>query len=586
MPGILGQNIEIHVDSVAGSDTNNGTTPALSVQTLTKAATLLTAGHKLGLARGSYWREQFNIPAENINIAIYGTGAMPVIDGADVVVGTWTQPDAGTYPDVWSIAWSRAIIGTVNEPLGLWLNGVRPALQTTLANLQANGGWHTTSLMAVNSTVSIKSATDPNSSGDLYEIGKRQFAFNGHSTTLLATRTAIYLGPIEVKRCLGHYNAGSFGLGSAAKVLLRDGTIHHSVTEATSTEDSIATEYSPQIINALCTAYRSVGTGFAHTFRRCMALLPGAASRLTNGASGFYAHGSSPSTIQKLTVEACLTRGAALAGADATTLEVLNGYCEDAYGPTIALGLTNTTSTIRRLLGWDTNGTPNNGGQGSIRRTNAAIGLTVEDWACYIAGFPVLNTAAGSATFTNCSTVSRNLFGWNSGAPTLNYCVLQGGRSLDVLTGFTGDFNVYYFVGQAAPQFNMNGVTYGGLNMTLWQAGSGQDANSVFLKHADQVSGNGIAFWLGVSSGANTGPAAGDYRINPSARVYNGAGATLSGVFADGVTPITRAGAQTHYDFNLRSVVAGPPTRYPTLPATIAEMRTYLESPTGWNFYP
>lgn len=123
-------------------------------------------------------------------------------------------------------------------------------------------------------------------------------------------------------------------------------------------------------------------------------------------------------------------------------------------------------------------------------------------------------------------------------------------------------------------------------SLSTFQAASGQDAHSVYVKLSEQVSGNGIALWLGIASGANAGPADGDFRINPAARVYNGAGAMLSGVFSDGVTPITAAGPQEHWNYNLRSVVAGPITRWPILPATIAEMRTYVENPNLWNFYP
>ena len=49
----------------------------------------------------------------------------------------------------------------------------------------------------------------------------------------------------------------------------------------------------------------------------------------------------------------------------------------------------------------------------------------------------------------------------------------------------------------------------------------------------------------------------GDFRINPNAYVYNGAGTRLTGTFADGTTPITAAGPQAYWDFNQRAVVWG-----------------------------
>ena len=134
-------------------------------------------------------------------------------------------------------------------------------------------------------------------------------------------------------------------------------------------------------------------------------------------------------------------------------------------------------------------------------------------------------------------------------------------------------------------------VTY--QTLADWQtATSGQDANSVYILPADQVAGGANALWLGYTEAAaltdlaTIGPAVGDFRINPSARVYGGDNTAYIGTYADGTTPITEAGPQLHWNWNTRAAVAGPPTRWPDVPETLAESRTYISDPAAWNFYP
>lgn len=594
---------DFYVDSSRPDDTGDGLTLATAKKTLSAARALLTAGKYLALARGSYWREQFDIPANSITLGVVGSGDMPVIDGADVVTTGWTQPDAGTYPNVWSRSWTRSSATTTgSEVLGYWEAGARTTRRTSLANLQAgsNGDWHTTSLTNQTSTVSIRSAADPNSDGILREITKRHYGINGHSTILGASRTGVSItGPLEIKRCVGHYNTltGPFD-GSNKRLFLRDGNIHHTVTEGLLTEDVVATEFSLDAAPSVFVAYRADGSVFDHTFRRCLALLPGGASRpQTVNASAFYAHASTGNAeARNVVIDGCLSRGLAFGSASADSLTITNAYAEDAYAGYV--GATSSVNTITRLVVRDTttSGSAATIRYGVRRSSNVVFTpqLALTDSAIYIAsageGATLGNTYPTTLEKTAFISLTGSPVAGQSGdrcAPTINRCILWGARTYNEFqTGYVGDFNVFYFIGQPAPQFHYNGTVYGGANMTAFQAASGQDANSVFLKAVDQVSGNGIAFWLGVSSGANAGPADGDWRINPSAKVYNGAGSALTGVFADGVTAITTAGPQGHYNYNTRAVVAGPPTRYPVLPATIAEMRTYLESPTTWNFYP
>lgn len=578
----------VFVDSSRPDDTGNGLSAATAKKTIAAAQALLTTGSVLGMARGSSWREQLTIPANSIGLCVYGAGAMPIIDGADVA-GVWTQPDGVTYPNVWSQSWSRTSTTTTGEEkLGLWENSARPArFASSLADLQANGGWYADNLTLQTTNVYVKAAADPNSDGVVREITKRHYGINGHFTTVGANRTGCrFEGPLEIKRCVGHYNAFSGALGSLAqRLFLRDGNIHHLTSEGASTTDSLATEVSPQTVNpSPFVAYRVSGTGFTHTFRRCLALFPGGTNRVAVGA--FYAHASSPSTIQSLTLEGCISRGATFSGADAARLDISGGYCEDRT--VIGYGFVTAAGDVNYLHIHDTVAS-NLAGGGALRRTSNAFTASVRHTAIYdLKGGAFANVTGGTLPIIeNCAFVTANA-GVSGGDANIRYSVLwtTAGRPADLITNLSlGDYNVWYSGDNAnGPAIRWNGVLYNGTFGT-YQAASGIDQNSVFLKPVDQTVGNANAFFLGTAQSTG-GPSVGDYRINPSAKVYKGDGSSLIGLFGDGVTPITMAGPQYHYDFNLRTVVAGPPTRIPVLPATVAECRAYIEDPTAWNFYP
>jgi hypothetical protein len=174
---------------------------------------------------------------------------------------------------------------------------------------------------------------------------------------------------------------------------------------------------------------------------------------------------------------------------------------------------------------------------------------------------------------------------------TFNHCVIDAaGGQLSVGNGvpYAGDYNVFtrwrHPDGSAAGAMNGWFGNASRLTLAAWQAATGQDVHSVTLKASDQVSGGANAFYLGTAL-ATGGPEVGDFRINPNARVYGGDLTEYIGTFPDG-TPITDAGPQTHWDWDERAIAAGPPTRTPVFPPTLAEMRSYITAPEAWIFYP
>lgn len=584
---------DIYVDSVNGNNANSGLTPQSAKQTLAAARGLLTVDNmSLGLARGSIWKEQFDVPINGLTIGVYGTGAAPIIDGAETIPASWAQPDNITYPNVWAVSWTRAQAATTaSAHLGIWVDGVIPSrYASSLSDLQSNGGYYIADLTATTTTIYIKSATNPNSNGVLYEASYRRYAINGHATALGSTKTGqIVTGPIEMKRAIEHYGAHTAGLSSTTKkLLILDGTIHHTVTEGVLTEDSLYSGVVPSVASSAAVAYTSqTPSTLQHTFRRCLALFPGGVARASN--TGFYGHGTS--TIGSLTVEQCITTGATLSGADALNVVTRDSYSEETLMGNITVSSTSSTFSVDRVIMRDLTQVSDVNGNTSFRRLAGTTAITINNCGFHNKKASTVRlqgtsgtrpTIRNSVLFFNGSGSGGGIDG--SGAVGMSYSVVVASDTMYSSNSIVSDFNIYYRINSTFVRSIINSTLY--QTLAAWQAATGQDTNSVYLNSADQTAGNPYALWLGVSSNANNGPADGDWRINPGARVYSGAGTAFIGTFADGLTPLTSAGIQEHWNFNTRSVVSGPPTRSPTVPATLSEMRSYVESPSAWNFYP
>jgi peptidoglycan/xylan/chitin deacetylase (PgdA/CDA1 family) len=113
--------------SNAGSDSNTGTDQQHAWKTIGKLYTVsFTSGDQVLFRRGDVWREFLNVPVSNLSFGAYGTGARPVISGADLITTGWAS--AGN--NVWST--SLAV-----NPAQVWFNG---ALGTKMSSVQAVTG--------------------------------------------------------------------------------------------------------------------------------------------------------------------------------------------------------------------------------------------------------------------------------------------------------------------------------------------------------------------------------------------------------------------------------------------------------------
>jgi len=142
--------------SPTGNNANSGTSPAQawqSISRLMQSIYSLQPGDAIRFERGGVYRGEFIIPssgtsAQKITVGAYGTGALPVISGSDLVTG-WTQHSGNI--------WRAPVSGTVKyvyvngQPMTLarfpntgWLrNDQGTGTQITDSELtQPNGYWN------------------------------------------------------------------------------------------------------------------------------------------------------------------------------------------------------------------------------------------------------------------------------------------------------------------------------------------------------------------------------------------------------------------------------------------------------------
>lgn len=95
-----------YVDSLAGNDSAEGTSPETAFATLARVRPLIVNGTTVRLRRGSLFRDHLSLGTGirvGVTISAYGDGPRPIIDGADIIpTAAWVPVDAATAPEVFS----------------------------------------------------------------------------------------------------------------------------------------------------------------------------------------------------------------------------------------------------------------------------------------------------------------------------------------------------------------------------------------------------------------------------------------------------------------------------------------------------
>lgn len=348
-PGFGGRRFTYYVDSVSGSDANDGLTADTAFQTIGKLNTTLSSdysGQRIGLARGGYWREQLGSSANtsaNVVIGAYGAGQLPVLDAADVASSAgWAK--TATYTNVYDRTWSHA--ASVNSALSVWEDGVRLRWVASAALCDATPGtYYCAKVAGATTTVYLHASdsSDPTASGKTYEIATRDYGICAG-----AGGTNWNISDVRTKR--NAHDNGSLVVMAPNSVVQRciaeDGTKHNVyISDDCAAYDCIAwkSDWHDRTNTTAFVAFSANGTGKSAKFVRCLALMEAAKAQVAVSASagfgGFYAHtaGGKWTSIEYVD---CVARGAfsGFSYAKTETAAVLRCHVEEARNGVVAQG--------------------------------------------------------------------------------------------------------------------------------------------------------------------------------------------------------------------------------------------------------
>ncbi len=592
---------DVYGDSVNGSDVNDGLTESSPLQTLSAiqtAAEAVGSGARIRLLnQDSHWRGTLNIETLD-NCVVVGDGG--TIDGADIVT-SWSLASGQSNTYEASIAHNAD--GT--HRLTAYEDGVLLDRVDDVAACEAAAGSFVDVQGSDGTPVTMhihpSDSGNPTTNGKVYEVSTRRFALVfGNNTRVESVKT---------QRAI--VNNGSFdGVNeldvNASKILASWGTKHNIGIGSGVVSDSIAyaadppTSYEPS--NTMLVAYLDdIPFGTHYTFERVGAIqLTG----INGGSAMGVAHSSNASLYASGTMRQCWAAGDVFfqnLGGVAPWENLFMTGCHDEL--TIRLGVTSGTVKYATANDSYVAGTVNNISTADIEHASINIGARATN-GNNSSVFKLTGGANADVTIGRCAfymEAIHNAGNWynnsnaTGGAFDINYSIVFGGIiQLQIPSGvvYSGNYNVFF--AKHDPLDEPFHAQYAGTFYTTlagWQSATSQDTDSVYAEVADQAVGNSNAFWLGWANGGGdtittVGPAVGDFRINPSARVYGGDGTAYIGTFADGTTPITAAGPQSHWHWNARTTASGPPTAWPDVPESLSEAETYVANPGGWDFYP
>lgn len=576
-----------HVDAVAGDDDNDGLTEATAFATIAKLNTVLFPGINIGLARGSRWAEMLDSHLVDGPIAVraFGSGPPSQLDCADTIPSdSWTAHEtlANVYQREWlvpliDLASAMVLVceGTTVDNAELLLDVTSLDVGNTETQVEANAGSYfyneTTHVLYLHPTGS----GDPATNGKVYTATKRPYGIYSNISAV-----GDLISGIHTRR--NGNNNGS--IASNLKAVFVDsifdqGHKHNAFLKSGHIDNCYFINARHDVVDAsgvMLVFYGYEGTESSSSIKNSGFIVDTVSGGHKNGIAGIYAHGGSSEELDSLLIEETFFVGAKYSIALMTkSLTVSDCYLKSVGDlPRIVVGdatnLSHETVIDRCLIN---------------HSVNVANYPSLDDWTIrnsaiyWNAGGALCDThpsAGKTITFDRVTLFDANgagRFSVSDGAINVNitksiFISATNGHGYHMRKGagtvYAGDFNIFYRNQFSPVVFDIEWTEY--QTLAGWQAASGQDL-SVTLSAAQYAS-----FWL-------NDPATGDFRINPAA-TCTWADGTVSTFFADGVTPLTAAGAQEHYDWSTGQVVAGPPTEWPDahIPLTRAQIIEHLSA--------
>lgn len=463
---------DVYMDSVAGSDSNNGASIYTPVQTATKAATLLSAGKRLGVKRGSHFRDQLTLPADNIGVGVYGEGAAPIFDCSEpVAAGDWALSSGKTYTYEVTVTTAAGAACWMN----VWENGAfMPRAASADAVETTPGSYFPSADTTSPCTIYIHptGSGDPATNGKTYDYSKRLYGILGEA------RDGITVNGVLTRRNLSENGSLFVGTNSALKDCAgEDGNKHNIFIRGGSVLDGCVADncYYGTGNSLLYVYYQAVADGENVTFNNCTAKT----DTYNIKASGHAGHASS-GTFGTITANNCTSINCASAynfancAAGVVSGGTVTG-CDTIAPITTPFTISNVISTTV-TMGFNLYTGANVTARNMTMTTTAAASSILRGaagstgWTFDLADSAVVS--CGGWCMQSIATSATMKFRNNTyGAAAFGYYDISQASTLALLDS---DYNTFSNV---TTDFRIVGTTYTGL--ATYRAGTGQDANSL-----------------------------------------------------------------------------------------------------------
>ncbi len=471
---------DLYVDSINGSDANNGQTPATALATIAALGTLLP-NVSVGFARGSHWREKLQAVAAIYGV--YGSGDRPILDASDIA----PNDDFSLTVDqtfVYQIAWDHSIPNDGGKrKFSVWEDDLRLIRVADVATCESTAGSFYAPLPIAGATQTIyvhaSDSSDVITNGKLYEITAREYAItvaaSGEVSGLHGKRTA--------------HNDGVISAGATTVLydcVAEDGQIHNVFIGAGGLCDGVLADKIEVGTTSAGAATMFIAFGAAGlnaTFRNCTARGGYPLEAWYAGSIGFYVHTQTglagTVTFENCTVENCSSgisgEAATLVIDECTTIDVKNAFGGSVSGTftarqNFAGRYTDTAKRMINMFAVSSSGSNlDRIMEGNVGIANATVGGLITS------GTGRSNTLNNN-TFVGLGgqvsgyqgtladiTWDRNIF--------YNMNPIQ--QATNVNAAWISDNNVMY---PATSDVQYKNVSYS--SVALYQAGTGLDANT------------------------------------------------------------------------------------------------------------
>lgn len=474
------QKNSVYVDSVAGSDANDGlTSDAPKATCAAGLAVLASSGRKMiRLKRGSFFREQINLPAGK-RLKNYGSGARPILDPRENITGPWTLYGAAyTYQRTVNHALSPPSVHRV------WEDGVRlkrvgnaATVETTPGSFYAATPSGTTGVLYIHPN----GDGDPNSNGKTYSYSYRMYGVDMGDGCLVDGISTGWNGGNDgsiralARNCVIR-NCDAFD-GAKHHVLLSEGVVEYC--------NCYDAEPIPGVGQAIAIiAYNNFATGksVGVKIKGCTVDY---VTFTVNSAIGFYGHGGIG--VDKVVIEDCVFKNLSLGVGDISCDVVIVSRCVGVNCTKLVYNSTGASDVyIYRCREIGNAAVPTNSGclvNGSFKN------LRIRHSEVVSTGPNIALRAAGGFDVRHCNM--SNAYGGLIGPYmpgtrqyTFSNCLLWGTAKgiydkTDTIL-FNGDYNLFW------PATNTDGshalFAAGGTswNVTQWRSATGGDAHSLF----------------------------------------------------------------------------------------------------------